>query len=106
MRWRLHERVHPFWSTFGEHIFGEEKETSSQDVQSLYTLPPRFVVPNQYTLRSHLGAILPFAYEPPSRSIVAELHVYTFFEMGHGEGLRKLQREARLGLGLRGELFP
>lgn len=101
VRWRLHDRFHPFGATFFEYVVGDDVEYAR-----LGTVPLSVDVPDLYTVRTHLGAILPLSYGQLPRRNFAELQVYTFVEVGHGEGVRKLQEEARWGLGLRGDVFP
>jgi hypothetical protein len=92
VRWRLHELVHPFVSTFFEYVFGETIALPGPD----RTLVP-IQVPDLYLVRTQLGGILITA--------IGDLQLYSFLEVGHGEGVRKFYEEVRWGVGTRGVLI-
>lgn len=78
LRYRLHERVHPFTSTFAEYYVASG-------------------APNAYFLRNLTGIYVPSRYGDIS------LHFVT--EIGHGKGFMVLQEEASFGFGMRFSFF-
>jgi hypothetical protein len=93
-RWRLHPLVHPFSSTFFEYISGDETAARVIDAPGTYAAVK---VPDLFLFRTQLGGIV--VLRP------ADLQVFTFLEVGHGEGVLKFREEVRWGFGTRGVLI-
>lgn len=81
LRWRLHERLHPFTSTFVERYFAGAGTGA----------------PDAYFIRNLTGVIVPSRY--------GDISLHFVSEVGHGKGFMVLQEEASFGFGMRFSFF-
>jgi hypothetical protein len=83
VRWRLLKWLHPFSSTFGEYLIGNQIRHEGKIVR----------VPDNYLLRNLTGV----AFVGP----MGEVQVFTSVSVGHGKGLRVFDEELLWGGGVR-----
>jgi hypothetical protein len=87
VRWRASDGIHPFSSTFGEYVVGND-----------FVFGERLVrVPDHYLLRNLTGLIFPGKY--------GEIQLFTSLSVGHGKGLQVYQEELLWGGGIRIAFF-
>lgn len=87
VRWRLNDWLHPFSSSFGEYLMGNQLEYDGR----------RWNVPDDYKLRNLTGVIFP--------GTIGDVQVFTSVEVGHGKGLKVYREELLWGGGIRLALF-
>jgi hypothetical protein len=87
VRWRLTDWIHPFSSTFGEYLIGNDFVWEGRWIQ----------VPDAYLLRNLTGVIFP--------GKIGDIQLFSSLAVGHGKGLMVFREELLWGGGVRLAFF-